>query len=159
MACDGRGYWSRNFWGGFIRSVGPLQDCGPHCNCLGRDQIHFLLNNPLPRKPLTEGEEMDNFNEDLEKETLAHLHGMQAGVGMKMHKDGGHVDGETSPKHLRVGVNSAMVDHAALLEVLIEKGIVTHGQIQRARIKWAKKEKESYEEYLSKIYGAKVNLV
>jgi hypothetical protein len=31
----------------------------------------------------------------------------------------------TDPKHLRVGVNAAMVDHSALVRLLIFKGVIT----------------------------------
>jgi hypothetical protein len=55
---------------------------------------------------------------------LAALHAMQTGVAFKMHRD----PGETSPKHLRVGVNSAMVEYAALVKLLIAKGIITEDE-------------------------------
>jgi len=93
-----------------------------------------------------------------EAEYLAHVHGMQAGVGMKMHKDGGPADGETSPKHLRVGVNAAMSDHAALFELLKDKGLLNEEEYLEYRVKWMKREKESYEQYLSEVYGSKVTL-
>jgi len=56
------------------------------------------------------------------------LHAMQSGVAMKMNYE----PAETSPKQLRVGVNSAMCDHAALVRVLIEKGILTEAEYMAA---------------------------
>lgn len=51
---------------------------------------------------------------------IAAAHAMQTGVAFMMN----HTD-ETEPKHLRVGVNSAMVQHGALVHLLIQKGIIT----------------------------------
>jgi hypothetical protein len=48
-------------------------------------------------------------------------HAMQTGVAMKMKVD----PAETTAKHLRVGVNSAMVETAAIVQLLINKGIAT----------------------------------
>ncbi len=57
---------------------------------------------------------------------LAACHAMQTGVMTIMHKEPRGLEiGETSPKHLRVGVNSAMCDHAALVRLLIAKGLFT----------------------------------
>lgn len=57
---------------------------------------------------------------------LAACHAMQTGVAAVMEKEPFSKDrGECSPKHLRVGVNSAMCDHAALVRLLIAKGIFT----------------------------------
>lgn len=36
-----------------------------------------------------------------------------------------HRNGECEPKHLRVGINTAMVDSAALARILIAKGLFT----------------------------------
>lgn len=48
-------------------------------------------------------------------------HGMQSAVAFEMNKR----SEPTEPKHLRVGVNAAMVDHSALVNLLIKKGIIT----------------------------------
>jgi len=50
------------------------------------------------------------------------LHGMQSGVSFEMERP--ERQAATSLKHLRVGVNAAMVDHAALAYLLIEKRII-----------------------------------
>jgi len=49
-------------------------------------------------------------------------HAMQSGVAYTMAMK---MNDETTPKHLRVGVNSAMVEHGALIDLLIKKGLMT----------------------------------
>lgn len=60
------------------------------------------------------------------------LHGMQSAVLMKIilelpkWSEDPDVNATTaSPKHLRVGVNSAMVEHSALVNLLFKKKIIT----------------------------------
>ena len=48
-------------------------------------------------------------------------HAMQSGVAIWMERG----NKETEPKHLRVGINSAMSDQGALTRLLIEKGVFT----------------------------------
>jgi hypothetical protein len=68
---------------------------------------------------------------------LAACHGMQTGVKWEMERallQGKEPDSvSTSPKHLRVGVNSAMVSHAALVKLLIEKGILTEEEYVKSQ--------------------------
>jgi hypothetical protein len=70
-------------------------------------------------------------------------HAMQSGVALKMNYDAA----ETTPKHLRVGVNSAMCDHAALARLLIEKGIITEAEYRQAITDEMAREVERYKEY------------
>ena len=56
------------------------------------------------------------------------LHAMQSGVQFEMSQ--GATD--TLPKHLRVGINSALVNDAAIATLLIEKGIFTLEEYQKA---------------------------
>lgn len=49
------------------------------------------------------------------------LHGMQSAT---MYEQTNGSDSGT-PKHLRTGINAAMSDHAALVRILISKGILT----------------------------------
>jgi len=72
-------------------------------------------------------------------------HAMQSGVAMKMNYDAS----ETSPKHLRVGVNSAMCDHAALVRLLLEKGIISQEEYERAITEEMGREVRRYEQWLS----------
>lgn len=57
-------------------------------------------------------------------------HAMQTGVKYEMEKESlrGVEPGATSPKHLRVGVNSALVSHGALVKLLVDKGILTQDE-------------------------------
>lgn len=61
---------------------------------------------------------------DLGLPYLVAAHGMQTGVAHEMNNG----SKATQPKHLRVGVNTAMVDHAALVWLLIEKGVITEAE-------------------------------
>lgn len=81
-------------------------------------------------------------------------HAMQSGVAMKMQI----VGAETQPKHLRVGVNSAMVDSSALAYLLIRKGLITEEEYLEELCQFMKREVESYEKWLSDHYGKKVSL-
>jgi len=82
------------------------------------------------------------------------LHAMQSGVTAKMELDGA----ETSPKHLRVGVNSAMVDHSALVAVLMARGIITQEEYFEALAESMERERDMYQEELSSHYGANITL-
>jgi hypothetical protein len=77
-------------------------------------------------------------------------HAMQSGVAMKMNYD----DSETTPKHLRVGVNSAMCDQAALARPLIEKGIITGEEYEQAIKEEMAREVKRYEDWLNNRLGA-----
>lgn len=82
------------------------------------------------------------------------MHAVQTGVKSKMQYD----PHETQPAHLRVGVNSAMIEFSALLDVLIEKKILTLEEFEVSLVKWAKKEVETYEKELSDHHGTKITL-
>lgn len=56
------------------------------------------------------------------------LHGMQSGVAFEHSQ--GSPDG--SPKHLRVGINSAHVNNAAIARLLIDKNIITMDEYEEA---------------------------
>jgi hypothetical protein len=72
-------------------------------------------------------------------------HAMQTGVAVKMQND----PSETSPKHLRVGVNSAMCDQAALARLLMEKGVITQSEYEEAITAEMGREVERYQKWLS----------
>jgi hypothetical protein len=74
----------------------------------------------------------------------AACHAMQSGVAMKMN----YSPTETSPKHLRVGVNSAMVDTGALMSLLVKKGIITEEELCEALADKMEEEVKLYEEAL-----------
>ena len=92
----------------------------------------------------------------------AAAHGMQSGVALQRQKEierGIPEDErETGPKHLRVGVNSAMADHGALVELLISKNVLTREEYFEAITNAMERERASYEEALSKALGANITL-
>lgn len=65
---------------------------------------------------------------------------------------------ECTLKHLRTGINSAMVDTAALTSLLIDKGVITEEEFFTSLVKAAERERGLYEQRLSTITGAKVTL-
>lgn len=80
------------------------------------------------------------------------LHAMQTGVAMAMTRDGGPERGDTSPKHLRVGVNSAMVQVTALVGLLAKKGVITLDEYMEELTAEMNRESDTYEREL----GAKL---
>ena len=59
--------------------------------------------------------------EDNGQRYLAACHAIQSGVAFEHSQ--GSTDG--TPKHLRTGINIAMCDHAALVKLLVAKGLFT----------------------------------
>lgn len=69
---------------------------------------------------------------------------------MHMHRKTDEPDHmETSPKHLRTGVNMAMVSQDALIKILIAKGIVTEHEYFEALVVAAQAELTRYEKELN----------
>ncbi len=85
---------------------------------------------------------------------LALAHAMQSGVAAKMNYD----SSDTSPKHLRVGVNSAMVNQAAIARLLMEKGIITEAEYLAAVEYEMAEEVKRYEKWLSDKTGGNITL-
>lgn len=85
---------------------------------------------------------------------LAAAHAMQSGVAIKMAID----PAETSPKHLRVGVNSAMSDVGGLAWLLIQKGVINEEEYFSAVADAMERERDLYARTLSEHFGSKVNL-
>lgn len=82
------------------------------------------------------------------------MHAMQSGVAFTMPID----PKPTEPKHLRVGINAAMSDQAALAFLLIEKGVITRAEYIRAVADQAEREAAGYAEALSKHHGRPITL-
>lgn len=93
--------------------------------------------------------------DDAQRYTEA-AHGMQSGVAMEMNLD--HRKSATEPKHLRVGINAAMVDHGALAKLLIDKGIITDAEYMKAIADAMEAEKAAYEKRLSEHFGKTITL-
>ncbi|OCC01819.1 hypothetical protein BA190_26775 [Labrys sp. WJW] len=91
---------------------------------------------------------------------LAALHAMQSGVAFTPADQPmpGFVSRECTPKHLRVGVNSALVGSGALLRVLIAKGICTEEEFTAALADQAEEEVANYERELTALLGKPVKL-
>lgn len=82
------------------------------------------------------------------------VHAMQSGVAVEMNYN----SGPTDPKHLRVGVNVAMVDHAGLVKLLIDKGVFTEAEYREAITNQMNIEVEMYEHRLQELMGKEVKL-
>jgi len=92
--------------------------------------------------------------EELKEEYKSLCHAMQSGVAAKMNVD----DSECKPKHLRVGVNSSMVDSSALARLLMRKGIIVEQEYYEILVEVMREEVESYKKFLSDHYGSNINL-
>lgn len=73
-------------------------------------------------------------------------HAMQTGVAAMMNYD----KDSTSPKHLRVGVNSAMVNDMALVQLLVAKGVITEEEYFSALVVQMGEEVDRYKAELAK---------
>jgi hypothetical protein len=91
--------------------------------------------------------------QELQAELLRQQHRMQTGVSYSV-----GWSQETSPKHLRVGINSAMVEHAALVKLLIKEELIDEVQYYEALIAAMKEEADEYEREISQRLGAKITL-
>jgi len=76
-------------------------------------------------------------------------HAMQTGVAHEMNRE----PGPTAPKHLRVGVNSALVSHGALVRLLLQKGLITEVEYMEACCEGMEDEVRAYEERLHRLFG------
>lgn len=92
--------------------------------------------------------------EALNARYLAAMHAVQSGVAMDLQHD----PASGTPKHLRVGVNSALVNQAALVRLLITKGLITEMEYMTALAEEAEAEQRRYEELLSKRHGGNIRL-
>jgi hypothetical protein len=82
------------------------------------------------------------------------LKAMQAAIGMDVETG----TKSASPKHLRVGINSAMIDTGAIARLLIKKGVFTEQEFDESLEVLANEEVASYEKLLSEKLAAKVTL-
>jgi len=104
---------------------------------------------------MTEDEEM----EKLQARYARAMHAIQSGVAIQMTLvEQGSVEGETAPKHLRVGVNSALLNDSALAGLLIAKGVITKLEYVEAVTVEAEKEQAEYEKKLQEQMGCAIKL-
>ncbi len=73
---------------------------------------------------------------------------MQTGVAIMM-----NYTNQTQPKHLRVGVNSAMSDQGGLAQLLIAKGVFTLDEYEKAVADAMEREVESYRKLIQEKLG------
>lgn len=90
--------------------------------------------------------------DELREKYVALCHAMQSGVAFKME----HEPAETQPKHLRVGVNSAMVDTGTIVKLLLDKGLITEIEFYEALVHTMEREVESYTKYAQEKLGTKI---
>lgn len=82
-------------------------------------------------------------------------HAMQSGVKMDLEQTGAE-----HPKHLRVGINVALVDHESLVKLLCDKGVITYEEYLTAICDGMQHEVERYERLISqRLGGAKITLL
>ncbi len=97
----------------------------------------------------------ESKTEEYRQRYFAAAHAMQTGVAAKMNFD----PSETTPKHLRVGVNAAMSDAGGLVGLLISKGVITEEEYMKAICEQMEAERDKYQEEIQAHYpGAKITL-
>lgn len=92
--------------------------------------------------------------EDAYQRYVAAAHAMQSGVAAKMERD----PSETTPKHLRTGVNSSMVENSALVKLLVSKGVLTDEEWAEALAEGMEDEVRLYEKWLTEKIGTNISL-
>lgn len=101
----------------------------------------------------------DLTDDQLRQRYLDTAHAMQTGVAAML---GGHDQPQLdacSPKHLRVGVNSAMVEHSALVELLIGKGVINEREYMEALVDGFEREVERYRHKIADKLGVDVGRI
>lgn len=95
-----------------------------------------------------------NTLDELHARYLAALHAVQSGVEYRRRYDRSFV----SEKHMRTGIDSAHVSQAALIRVLIAKGVLTQEEYMEALVRETEDEKARYEAELTAHFGRPVTL-
>jgi len=101
---------------------------------------------PTPQQPSPEVRKLMQ-----EYERLAH--GMMTGVGYVNQLD----PAQSNAKHVRVGVNCALVSHAALVRVLMAKGVITDLEYWTAIVEGMRDEVDNYSARLKELTGGKTD--
>lgn len=84
----------------------------------------------------------------------AAMHAVQTGIALLIERG----DTLATPKHLRVGINSAMVTDSAIATLLIEKGVFTEAEYRDALAAAAEREQAFILDEVRKHYGDGINL-
>lgn len=85
-------------------------------------------------------------------------HAMQSGVKGHMEFSPGGMSVDTMPKHLRTGLNSAMVETSVLGRLMLEKKLITREEYLRTLADVMEEEAHRYETMLSEITGVVIKL-
>lgn len=86
--------------------------------------------------------------DDAKQRYEAALHAMQTGVAYYMERSD-----ECSPKHLRVGVNSALTSVGALAHLLLNKGVITELEYFTCLADLVEQDVEDYRRLLAEALG------
>jgi hypothetical protein len=88
--------------------------------------------------------DQERMTKSIERYNAA-LHAVQSGVALEISrtKEG---TGAASPKHLRVGVNSAMIQNGALVRLMVDKGVITWPEWFERLALEAEREQKAYED-------------
>ena len=80
-------------------------------------------------------------------------HAMQTGVEFRQNKQ------DQTPKHLRVGINTAMSDMGGLVTLLIEKGVITAEEYEAAITASMQREVDSYRQHIAEETGNPIDAI
>ncbi|HZQ01398.1 MAG TPA: hypothetical protein VFB13_17770 [Reyranella sp.] len=101
------------------------------------------------------GDLTDEERRSLRARYEAAAHAMQSGAAIML--DGGST--QATPKHLRVGVNTAMADQGSLARLLIAKGLITEREYYVAIAEGMERERDLYISTVQALLGTdKVSL-
>lgn len=87
--------------------------------------------------------------DELRAQVAALSHAIQTGVAYELEKD----PRSGTPKHLRTGVNIALVESGALVRLLVKKGLITEEEYYAELIAGLEDEKNTYERRVQALYG------
>ena len=83
------------------------------------------------------------------------MHAVQSGIQMMISL--GH-DDFVNQEHMLVGVDSAHISNAAIVEILIIKKMITLEEYEQCLVVCAEEERDKWEKKLSKLMGTSVKL-
>lgn len=96
--------------------------------------------------------------ESLYREYEALQHAMQTGVAFEI-EGRGVKPAAADPKYLRVGVNTALADHGALIGLLVSKGVITELEYAKAIRDGMQREVDRYRQRIQEHLGGAAGVV
>lgn len=95
-------------------------------------------------------------------ETQRQLHKLQSAIKFLREWEEEHVEDPdhrfTSPKHQRVGIDNALIQHGALVALLIDKGVIKYKDYLEAYVEFLERDVEGYRARLKQRLGVNVDL-